>query len=390
MRKVKTLASRQVPEVLAALREALEGGPALYIAKTDSLGHPVNHPKLPKEVDDHIVLLLESSGSTGYPKLFQLGMSALLASLEGSKARLGGHGQWLLALPVDHIAGAQVLLRSIWGETDPVVMDPSKSFTPEAFLKASQQLTHPRRFVSLVPTQLRRIMQAGAENPEYLAALAGFEAILVGGQRVDWGMVQQLRLDGVNVVVTYGMTETAGGCVYDGVPLDGVRIEIDHERIVISGPTLAEGLQPAFRTSDIGELRDGRLEVLGRSNRVINSGGLKVSLDRVEEIVNALPGVINSIAVPLFSADWGERVGVYIQTELNEVDPAPTLLATIGPEARPLETKCGNEALLLSNGKPDYRAVTALLTGFRLPPTPEGNSFREALDENDRDDHGLC
>ena len=383
MRTVRTIASKHVAQVLTALREAMEGGPALYIAKTDSLGAAVRHPKLPKEVADHVPLILESSGSTGYPKLVQLGMAALIASLEANKERLGGNGQWLLALPVDHIAGAQVLLRSIWAETESVVMDPTKSFTPEAFLKASLQLTHVRRFVSLVPTQLRRLLKAGETNHEYIAALAGFEAVLVGGEKVDWGMVQQLRLDGVNVVTSYGMTETAGGCVYNGVPLDGVRIDIDNQRIVISGPMLAEGLQPSYRTADIGEFQDGKLEVLGRANRVINSGGLKVSLDRVEEIVNAMPGAINSIAVPLFSADWGERVGVYVQTELDEFDPTPTLLATIGPQARPLEFRHGSDSLLMSNGKPDYRAVTSLLTGVPMPPTPESNMFRESMDDED-------
>lgn len=386
MRALRVVSNQDLPGALEALREALDGGPAVYIAKVDRNQQPIKPRGLPTEVADHVLLLIESSGSTGNPKLIMLGASAILGSVQASSDRLGGPGQWLLALPINHISGAQVLLRSIMADTEPVTMDPTKPFTAEAFLEASQRLSHHRRFVSLVPTQLHRIVQAAATNPAYLEALTKFEAVLVGGARVDWALVQQLRFEGVNVVVSYGMTETAGGCVYDGVPLDGVRVRLEDDQIVISGPVLAEGLQPEYITSDIGQLSDGRLQVLGRVDRVINSGGLKVSLDRVEDVVSAIPGVDSCLAVSVPSPEWGERVGLYIQTAGDDIDPTADLVTAIGPEAKPLQIKYGSVPLLMMNGKPDYRNASILFLDYDFDPEHDpSNYFRDYIEEDDED-----
>ena len=386
MRDLKPIPRTEIAAGFAAIRDGLDGGPAVYFTDLDSTGRPKLSQEYQPKVADNILLAIESSGSTGHPKLFHLSASALIASAEATAKRLGGPGQWLLALPINHIAGAQILVRSAMADTEPIWLDPRKSFTPEAFLEAFSRMTYPRKFVSFVPTQLLRLVRAGRENPAVLAALAEFDAVLVGGQRVDWALVQELRIEGVNVVVSYGMTETAGGCVYDGVPLDGVTVTIHSERIEIAGPILADGLQPKFRTSDNGEFVEGKLEVLGRSDRVIISGGLKVALDRVEDVVRGIPGVESCLAGTVLAPDWGERVGLYIQTESGTIDPVPTLDAAIGPEARPMKIIFGTEALQLPNGKPDYQRLNEMLLGYKPRKKENPPEFRLPFDEDDDDD----
>jgi len=108
------------------------------------------------------------------------------------------------------------------------------------------------------------------------------------------------------------MTETCGGCIYDGVPLAGVSFELNDGLISIAGPVLALGLGNQFQTNDLGEIVDGKLEVLGRADRVVISGGLKVSLERVEQAALNIPGVDQVVAVPVAS-QWGESVGLLYQ-----------------------------------------------------------------------------
>src|SRR4051794_28272071 len=217
--------------------------------------------------DDSAPWVVETSGSTGAPKRVVLSRAAVLASVQASARRLGASGRWLLALPSSYVAGVQVVCRSLVAGHDPVLLDDHDSFAEAA---------RGAEFVSLVPTQLRRLLDTDAH------ALRGFHTVLLGGGPADPALRARAATEGVHVVATYGSAETAGGCVYDGYALDGVALALDRDgRIRVGGPTLFDGYDdPAltaevlvdgwFLTSDAGRLDDdGRLHVLGRVDDVV-------------------------------------------------------------------------------------------------------------------------
>ncbi|CPZ38524.1 Possible O-succinylbenzoic acid--CoA ligase MenE [Mycobacteroides abscessus] len=169
-------------------------------------------------IADDVAVVVSTSGTTGKPKGAMLTGQALTASGTATATRLGGPGQWLLALPPHHIAGMQVLLRSIQAGSDPVVLDVSTGFSLPDFVRAVAEMTGSRRYISLVATQLVKAL-SDAEASE---ALASFDAVLLGGGPLPATVAIKAAQARVPVVRTYGMSETCGGCVYDGVALDGV------------------------------------------------------------------------------------------------------------------------------------------------------------------------
>ena len=257
-------------------------------------------------------LVLTTSGSTGEPKRVRLTRGALAASAAATHARLGGPGQWVLDLPVDRIAGLQVLIRSIAAGTEPVI-----AAEHESFEAAVASVEADRAYTAVVPTQLHRLATAGR-----LGLLRRFDAVLVGGAAVRRDLLRRCAAEGVRAVRTYGMTETSGGCVYDGVPLDGVGIRIAADgRVHLTGPMLFDGYDGDpeataralvggwFVTDDLGRLDDdGRLEVLGRVDDVVISGGVNVPLPAVTEELFDVPGVADAVAVGVPDAEWGTRV----------------------------------------------------------------------------------
>jgi O-succinylbenzoic acid--CoA ligase len=256
-------------------------------------------------VAEGTAVVIGTSGSTGAPKGVELSAAALRHSARASLERVGARpgDRWLCCLPVTHVAGLAVLVRSLASGTEPVLADRADAETVTA-----SGCAH----VSLVPVQLQRLLlQAGAP-------LAGFSSVLLGGAAAPAGLLDAARDAGVPVVTTYGMTETCGGCVYDGVPLDGVRAEVrDEGRIWISGPVLFSGYlrgprAPAdgwFRTGDLGALdAGGRLRVRGRADDVINTGGHKVVPGEVAAALQACPGVRDAAVVGQPDPEWGERV----------------------------------------------------------------------------------
>jgi len=178
-------------------------------------------------------LVIATSGSTGEPKRVVLSRDAMRASASATQDRLGGPGQWVLNLPPTYVAGVQVLYRSVVAGTEPVVhRGPLHNLT---------EVLDPRTYVSLVPTQLVRILGG---DPQDLDALTMFSRVLVGGGPLDPGARRRAQQAGVNVVQTYGMSETCGGCVYDGVPLDGVELRIgDDGEVLLRGPVLFDGYE---------------------------------------------------------------------------------------------------------------------------------------------------
>lgn len=318
------------------------------------------------EDDDPAPLLIETSGSTGRPKGVVLERDAVVASAEASARRLQGSGRWLLALPSSYVAGVQVVVRSLLAGHEPIVVDGLA-----VARAAAEDHTDTPAFISLVPTQLHRILR----DPDQLAALTRFHTVLVGGGGLDAQLRSQAEEHGVRVVVTYGSSETAGGCVYDGRPLDGVELAIDDTgRVRIGGPTLfshydgdprltAECLVDGwFLTSDTGRVDEtGRLRITGRIDDVIVSGGVKVPAPAVAERLRAHPLVDQAEVLGAPDAEWGQRVvavvvGTAADPELRD------WVAMVHPRSWAPSRFVRVDALpTLRNGKVDLQAVRAAL-----------------------------
>ncbi len=253
-------------------------------------------------------LVVRTSGSTGTPKDVLLSRDALRASALATHARLGGPGQWLLDLPTSGVAGLQVLVRSVVAGTSPVVVAEHPDLAT-----ALAALDGDRTYASLVPTQLHRLDRDGR-----LGDLAALDALLLGGAAVDPGLLARAEAVGVRVVRTYGMSETAGGCVYDGVPLDGVSLRIADGEVLVAGPVLFDGYgdEPRtdewFATGDLGELVDGVLSITGRRDDVVKVGGAKVALPAVERAVRQVPEVGDAAVVAVPDEEWGSRVVAFV------------------------------------------------------------------------------
>ncbi len=316
------------------------------------------------EDDDPDPLLIETSGSTGRPKGVVLSRDAVVASAEASAARLQASGRWLLALPSSYVAGVQVVVRSLLAGHEPVVVDGLD------VARAAAGAGTPA-FLSLVPTQLHRLL----EQPDQLAALTGLHTVLVGGGGLDAGLRRRAEGAGVRVVVTYGSSETAGGCVYDGRPLDGVAVRVDDDgRVRIGGPTLfsrydgdpeltAECLVDGwFLTSDTGRLDEaGRLRITGRVDDVVISGGVKVPAPAVAERLREHAQVEDAEVLGVPDDEWGQRVvAVVVGTA-----PDPELRDWVGlvhPRSwAPSRFVRVEELPRLRNGKVDQQAIRAAL-----------------------------
>lgn len=362
MALLKLVAANDVVGAQLAVIDALNSKQALFITPPETNGLMPELHDLPDEVDNSVAFVVESSGSTGSPKRIRHSAEAALESARLSAERLGGSGQWLLALPVNYIAGLNVLVRSAVAETQPVIMNTAVAFTAEAFVRNAAMLTGQHKFTSLVPTQLNRLYQAAELDESVLRALRSFDAILVGGQSVNSTLVERLRELRVNVVETYGAAETFGGVVYDGIPLDGVNVSINQDaRIEIRSATLGLDEQPKYTSNDVGEFIDGKLRVLGRADRVINSGGIKISLDRIEAIAAEIAGVVEVAATELPDAEWGQRVGiVYLGSPEVSADIATALANVLGPAAKPLRIIRVDRVPKLSSQKHDLIAIRQL------------------------------
>jgi o-succinylbenzoate---CoA ligase len=397
MRIVRCDGSPEAVAVLTdALAAALAGGPPVLPVPA-AAEHPVRPgPEPPAGT----ALVIETSGSTGAAKRVVLSAAAVRAAAEATHRRLGGPGRWLLALPAHHVAGAQVLMRAVLAGDRPTVLDTRAGFRPHRFALAATALRDAaegaRCYTSLVPTQLHRVLATATDGTDgtdetdgasgrdgadtALAALRRFDAVLVGGAAAPPALLAEARRAGVRAVTTYGMTETAGGCVYDGVPLDGTRVRLDQAdgRIWLAGPMLAtcylgdpEATAEAFRggwfrTSDLGRWdADGRLRVLGRDDEMIVSGGEKVHPAAVERVLAARPGVRAACVVGLADPEWGQLVAAAVEcAAADQVDPvelAEAVRVELGAAAVPRLIRPLTELPVRGIGKPDRAEVARLL-----------------------------
>ena len=388
------------------------------------------------EAAEPIALVVGTSGSTGTPKRTALTARALAASAAATENFFGSNSdaasQWLLALPAHYIAGAQVLARSILAGTAPViarsVIEPVH-FSPEVFLQAVEQMSSARRFISLVPTQLHKLLESADADPrlgaEIHEALGSFTGILLGGAPTSADLLAAASALGLNTVTTYGSAETAGGCVYSGSVLPGVRVELVPEegmpavpdtggkpaqvgRIWISGTHLASGYigdaartaehfftaangTRWYRTDDYGLLSpaaapdsnkncsEQRLQVLGRSDDVLISGGVKISARAVATVLEEHPTVREACVVGLPDTRWGTAIAAAVtlvpsagaaatSTEnrlaLNE-ELCALLRARcaekLGAPAAPKQLSILPDFPLTSTGKPDRAEIYSIL-----------------------------
>jgi O-succinylbenzoic acid--CoA ligase len=320
-------------------------------------------------VPAEVAVVIATSGSTGEPKGVLLTAGALLHSARASLDRIGARSgeRWLCPLPASHVAGLGILTRSLVSGSIPVVAQPLRD---EANLAGSGCA-----YTSLVPTQLRRLLAAGAD-------LTGFATILLGGAAAPAGLLDAARAAGATVVTTYGMSETCGGCVYDGVPLTGVSVRTGPAgSIEITGPVLFSGyrLRPDltgqamadgwFVTSDVGVVdAAGCVAVHGRADEMINTGGQKVAPGEVAAALELCPGVREAVVIGQPDPEWGERVTAVVVPD----DPAhpptlPELRAAAGRRlphyAVPRALVLAAEVPLLASGKPDLAALRGLSLG---------------------------
>ncbi len=377
-------------DLVATLGRALDGtGPALLPVPAGPPGDAVlRAAALDHEpVDRGTALLLPTSGSTGRPKVVELASAALLASASATHARIGPPGRWALALPLTHVAGWQVLVRGLTAtepaERLPSVVPVDHGFTAAALVAALDGDGPAVRYTSLVPTQLARAL----DDPTATAALVRLDALLLGGAATPEPLYRRAIRAGIHVVRTYGSTETCGGCIYDGVPLDDVEVQVDDDgRLLVTGPALGTRYRgdPAltadafvvrdghrwFVTSDRAEMRSGRVTVLGRADDVIVTGGEKVEPARVEAYLLELPEVRDAIVVGVPDGEWGEAVvalvavrtdgdagadGARLEERLRE-----HVAGALGRHAAPRRTLVVDAIPSRGIGKPDRAAARAL------------------------------
>ena len=420
-------------EILRAFERSLTGD-------LQNSAHDHQDPRRQTEDPESIALVVGTSGSTGAPKQTALSVRALRASARATerffadcpsadsakpqRAVSEAPAQWLLALPAHYVAGAQVLARSVLAGTTPVVaasVTDGVSFTPEVFLNAAERLSCARRFVSLVPTQVHKLLEAAEASPalgsEIYDALGQFTGILLGGAPASASLLAAARELGLNVVTTYGSAETAGGCVYSGVALPGVRLRVVPEdagladspvvagaeaagRIWLGGEHLASGYLGDsartashffvdahgcrwYRTDDYGSLvppapntsEDGgapALSVLGRSDDVIITGGVKVSARAVAAVLESHPAVREAAVAGVPDARWGAAVIAAVTLrnlpEHYGADAAETARqlqqlcgARLGAAGVPKVVRIVPDFPAASTGKPDRLAIYSML-----------------------------
>jgi O-succinylbenzoic acid--CoA ligase len=308
-------------------------------------------------------VVVATSGSSGSPKQVVLRREAVLASADASAARVGGTGPWLLALPSSYVAGLNVVVRSLLAGHRPVVLGD----------RAPRQAGLAGGYLSLVPTQLHRWL----DHPADVEVLAAIDTVLIGGGPIDPALRARADGAGITLVATYGMAETCGGCVYDGLPLDGVGLALAEDgRVRLTGPMLFEGylddpvatdevlVDGWFVTGDAGRLdEDGRLQVVGRVDDMVVSGGVNVPAAAVAARLREHPRVQAAEVVGIADEEWGNRV-VAVVVGSVALEEARDWVSARHPRAwAPRQVVVVPALPMLGNGKPDRLAVRAVAEG---------------------------
>lgn len=328
----------RLPRVLSGEDPAiapLPAGPAAYVDRLVETIRPED-PEAPLESDD-VAIVLSTSGSMGQPRGVLLTADNLTSAAKATVQRLGGPSRWVLALPCHHVGGMQVLIRSHLSGIPVVPLDSvggAGKWTPHEFVHATRNARAmadadgTTLSTALVPTQLSRILSLGDAIADTLAA---YDNILIGGAAVSKALLDQATRLGGKLTATYGMTETSGGIIYNGEALPGCTAEVgelnENEvgQITLTGPTIALGyrLDPEltekhfqygrFLASDLGYFDEGnKLHVVGRSDDLVQIGGLGVSVTAVELTAEEHPDVANVAAVATPDEEWGSTITLFV------------------------------------------------------------------------------
>ena len=315
------------------------------------------------QVPARVSVVVATTGSSGVAKEVGLTASALLSSARASNKALGAEfgNSWSLLLPLTHIAGINVLVRALELGTEPIDLRKHQGEYPRA------------DFTAVVPTQLFKALNGGSE---LLAHLIDAKAVLVGGAALTTDLHLQAEKAGINVVVTYGMTETSGGCVYNGVPLEGVEVSITPEsRVAIKGSVLAHTYLGAealwetqykdgwFHSSDIGRLENEKLIVEGRVDDVLICGGVNISISAVERFLQNRYPALTFAAFGVKNPEWGDALHLAIAGDVaaNEKEITEFLVEEFGAVAKPRGFLALAELPLIGIGKVDRKKLQELL-----------------------------
>ena len=345
-----------IPDLAGEITSALAGtGPALGLGEVRSTKAP-----------SHIALVIGTSGTTGMSKEVAFTASALLSSARASNKFLGAKSgqQWSLFLPLTHIAAVNVIIRSMELGTLPIDLREHQGEYPKV------------DFTSIVPTQLFRALNS---DERLLRHLQSAQAVLVGGAALSPALSQQAITAGINVVETYGMTETCGGVVWDGKTLGEVKVRIENPanggagRISINSPSNAtcyhgnsEGIkklnQITFNngwvmTQDIGTYENATLKVIGRSDDIVVSGGVNVSVHAVENVLRDQDGVEDAVVFAMPDKTWGTIIAAVIVGNADLLKLQDAVEKELGSPAKPRVIKFAHELPLLPNGKIDVDSL---------------------------------
>jgi o-succinylbenzoate---CoA ligase len=292
-------------------------------------------------------VVIGTSGTTGAPKEIFLSSHALVASARASNAFLGAKAgdTWSLLLPLTHVAAVNVFVRAFELGTIPVDLRNHADAYPRV------------NFTAIVPTQLFRALNG---DEQLLKHLQGAQKVLVGGAALSSAIRNQATAAGINIVTTYGMSETSGGCIYNGEILEGAEVEVRGGSIFIRGSVLALNLALSdgwFETNDLGEFVDEKLVVIGRSDDVIISGGENLSLNNVESILNESFPDIQLAAFSVDDPQWGQTLHIAVVGEVDKDSVISLLERKIGPFAKPKGIHSITSLPLLGIGKVDRKRL---------------------------------
>ncbi len=362
-----------LPDLAAALagERSLLPLPARDRSRAQQLARTM---RVGEEIDPEVALVVSTSGSTGTPKGALLSGENLASSAVATHNALHGPGAWLLALPAHHIAGLQVLIRSILAETTPTTLDVSGGFHLAAFARATAQARRAAGqdplYTALVPNQLHKALA----SLQGIEALRLYDAILVGGGPTTESTRAAARRLGISVVCTYGSSETAGGCIYDGVPIEWASVKLtgQHGRIHLGGPMVARGYRNVgpqdtdafahpgwFSTNDCGHITDGLLQVTGRLDAIISSGGLKLHPEVLEQELLNIAGVDTACVTGIPDERLGQAI-VAAYTGTARVGEIIEALDHLPRWQLPKQLLRVDALPLTGPGKVDRRAVARL------------------------------
>ena len=338
-----------IQQLAVEITAALVGiGPALSFGEVRS-----------KNLANNLAIVVGTSGSTGLIKEVAFTRSALVSSAQASNSFIGAlpGSQWSLLLPINHIAGVNVILRSMELGTLPLDL---RNFDGE----------YPKvDFTSIVPTQLFRALNSDAR---LLRHLQSAKTVLVGGASLTTNLRAQAEAAGINIVETYGMTETCGGCIYDGQALHGVEVAIDEQGVIkIRGPVIAseylnsskdlELIDGWFTTNDLGEIANGKLKVLGRSDDVIITGGENLSLMAIEAVLSVRYPELECAAFAVNDPQWGQALHIAVVGQASETEISQYLEGALGQIAKPKGIHAIESLPLLGIGKVDRKTLARMV-----------------------------